>query len=84
LAEEHEGKVEFVGVSNHDTVAAGERYVKEFEVPYPMGHAPDVWELYDVPYQPVTIVIAADGSIAERIIGPVTYDSLADAIADVL
>jgi len=49
-----------------------------------MGHAPDVWELFDVPYQPVTIVIAADGTVAKRINGPVTYKDLGNAIEAVL
>ena len=74
----------FVGVSNNDTVQDGRAYVNRFEVPYPMAHAPEVWELYEVPYQPVTIVIGADGAVAERINGPVTYESLREAIAKVL
>ena len=74
----------FVGVSNNDTVGAGKDYVETFDVPYAMAHAPDVWELYEVPYQPVTIVIDADGSVTERITGPVTYEQLRDAVADVL
>lgn len=73
----------FVGVSNNDTIRDGKDYVETFDVPYPMGHAPDVWDLYDVPYQPVTVVIAADGSVAERITGPVTYEQLREAIARV-
>ena len=74
----------FVGVSNHDTVEDGKRYVKTFEVPYAMGHAPDVWELYDVPYQPVTIVIDAKGRITERFAGPISYEQLRDALREVL
>jgi hypothetical protein len=84
LAEEHDGEVVFVGVSNNDTVEDGRTYVKRFEVPYPMAHAPEVWELYEVPYQPVTIVIGADGAIADRINGPVTYEGLREVIAEVL
>jgi hypothetical protein len=76
LAEEYEGKVVFVGVSNNDTVHDGKGYVEEFEVPYAMAHAPEVWELYDVPYQPVTVVLDSDGRIASRVEGPVTYDQL--------
>ena len=58
--------------------------VKKFEVPYPMAHAPKVWEIYEVPYQPVTIVIGADGAMAQRINGPVTYEDLREVIEEVL
>jgi hypothetical protein len=84
LAEEHEGDVVFVGVSNNDTTEDGKGFVEKFDVPYAMGHSPEVWELYGVRYQPVTVVIAADGSLAERIVGPVTYEQLRDVISEVL
>jgi hypothetical protein len=80
LAEEYEQEVVFIGVSNNDSVAAGKDYVSEFDVPYAMAHAPHVWEAYDVPYQPVTVVIDARGSIVGRIDGPVTYEDLKDLI----
>lgn len=74
----------FAGVSNNDTVEDGKGYVAEFEVPYAMAHAPEVWDAFDVPYQPVTIVIGADGGMTTRIDGPVTYEGLKEAIEAVL
>ena len=79
MAEENP-EVVFIGVSNNDTVDAGKGYVEEFDVPYAMAHAPEVWDLFDVPYQPVTIVIADDGTIARRFIGPVTGDDVGAVI----
>ncbi|MDQ4144320.1 MAG: hypothetical protein M3198_11365 [Actinomycetota bacterium] len=76
MAEEYEGEVTFIGVSNNDTVEAGRSYAEEFDVPYHLANAPDVWEAFDVPYQPVTVVIGADGGIANRIEGEITYESL--------
>lgn len=84
MAEEYEGKVVFAGVSNNDSVEDGKGFVEEYGVPYPMAHAPDVWDAFDVPYQPVTIVIDADGAIATRIDGPVEYGSLKKEIEAVL
>ena len=84
MAEEYEGRVAFVGVSNNDTVDDGKDYVERFEVPYPMAHSPDTWDAFDVPYQPVTIVLDAEGGIADRIDGPVTYQSLKALIEAVL
>lgn len=78
MAEENP-EVVFIGVSNNDTVDAGKGYVEDFDVPYAMAHAPEVWDLFDVPYQPVTIVIGDDGTI-ERFIGPVTGDDVGAVI----
>ena len=80
LAEKYEGKVSFIGVSNNDSVPDGKAYASEFEVPYPLAHAPEVWDLYDVPYQPVTIVVGSDGEVASRIEGPISPDGLNEII----
>ncbi len=84
MAREYEGKVVFVGVSNNDTVRDGRRYVKRFNVPYAMAHAPDVWDLYEVPYQPVTIVLDEQGVVVARYEGPVTYEGLKQEIQSVV
>ena len=80
MAEEYEGRITFFGVSNNDTIDDGRAYADEFDVPYELAHAPEVWDAYDVPYQPVTVVIAADGSIATRIDGEITYDGLKEIL----
>jgi hypothetical protein len=82
LAEELEGEVVFVGVSNRDTVADGKAYADRFEVPYPLAHSPQTWELFDVPYQPVTIVLDRHHEIAETFQGPVGYEDLKEALQD--
>lgn len=84
MAEDYDEKVVFVGVSNHDTIEDGKAYVQEFGVPYAMAHAPEVWDLYDVPYQPVTIVIGARGAVSTRIDGPISYEGLNQIIKQVL
>jgi peroxiredoxin len=76
LAEEYEGQVTFFGVSNNDTVEAGREYADEYDVPYELAHAPDVWDAFGVPYQPVTIVIDENGGIAHRVEGEVSYEML--------
>lgn len=84
MAEEYEGKIVFAGVSNNDTVEDGKGFVEDYGVPYAMAHAPDVWDAYDVPYQPVTIVIDANGAIVQRYDGPIEYDQLKEGIEAVL
>ncbi len=80
MAEEFSGKVTFVGVSNNDTVEAGKEYRDEFDVPYPLAHAPEVWDLFDVPYQPVTIVLGPTGKEELRVDGPITYEELREVL----
>ena len=84
MAEEYEDQVTFAGVSNDDTIEDGISYVEEFDVPYEMGHSPETWDAFGVPYQPVTIVIDERGGIVERIVGQVTYDGLKGTIEEVL
>ena len=67
-------------MSNNDTVEDGEAYADEYDVPHELANAPEVWDAYGVPYQPGTVVIGADGGIADRIEGQVTYESLKDLI----
>jgi hypothetical protein len=82
LAEEFEGQVAFVGVSNNDTVEDGKRYRDDFGVPYPLAHAPEVWEQFDVPYQPVTIVLDAEGNERLRVDGPISHDQLLEILKE--
>ena len=76
MAEELEGRVVFVGVSNNDTVDAGKSYAEELDVPYDLAHAPEVWAQFDDPVRPTTIVFGPDGGIVAETNGPVTYDGL--------
>jgi len=83
LAEEYEGQATFAGVSNNDTVEDGMGYVDEFGVPYAMGHAPEVWAIFDNPVRPSTIVIDADGNIATVVTGPISYRGMKEILDQV-
>lgn len=76
MAEEFKGKVTFIGVSNNDTVEDGRRYQTELEVPYPLAHAPQVWELFGISLRPTTIVLGPTGSEEMVVTGPITLESL--------
>ena len=71
-------------MSNNDTVEDGIAYADEFGVPYDLANSPEVWEAYGVPYQPVTVVIAADGAIETRIEGEVSYEGLKEILEQTL
>jgi peroxiredoxin len=74
VAKQFAGRVGFVGVSNHDTVAAGRAYARRFQVPYPLANdaSGKTWARWRVPYQPVTVLVDSQGRIAERFDGGTT------------
>jgi peroxiredoxin len=82
VAVEFAGRVGFVGVSYHDTVAAGRDYQRRFDVPYPLANDPSgrTWASWRVPYQPVTILVDKQGRIAERFDGGTTGGTLRAAL----
>jgi peroxiredoxin len=83
VAREFAGRVGFVGVSNHDTVAAGRAYQRRFAVPYPLANDASgrTWARWRVPYQPVTVLVDTQGRIAERFDGGTTGGTLRAALA---
>jgi peroxiredoxin len=82
VAREFEGKVQFLGVSNNDSVSEGRKYQAEFEVPYPLANDASgrTWAAYGVPYQPVTVVVDQRGRIARRFDGGVEPEQLAPVL----
>jgi peroxiredoxin len=83
VAREFAGRVGFVGVSNHDTVAAGRAYQRRFGVAYPLANDPSgrTWARWQVPYQPVTVLVDKQGRVAERFDGGTTGGTLRAALA---
>ena len=83
---EFAGRVGFVGVSFHDTVAAGRAYQRRFNVPYPLANDPSgrSWARWRVPYQPVTVLVDNHGRIAERFDGGTTGGTLTAALTYLL
>jgi peroxiredoxin len=82
VAKEFAGRAGFVGVSNHDTVAAGRAYARRFDVPYPLANDASgrTWARWRVPYQPVTVLVDKQGRIAERYDGGTTGGTLHAAL----
>jgi peroxiredoxin len=82
VAKQFAGRVGFVGVSNHDTVAAGRVYQRRFEVTYPLANDASgrTWARWRVPYQPVTVLVDKQGRIAERFNGGTTAATLREVL----
>jgi peroxiredoxin len=83
VAKQFAGRVGFVGISNHDTVAAGRAYARRFAVPYPLANDASgrTWARWRVPYQPVVVLVDSQGRIAERYDGGTTGGTLRAALA---
>jgi peroxiredoxin len=71
VAEGFRGRVQFLGVSNHDTVSEGREFQWKYEIPYPLANDSSgrAWAAWGVPYQPVTVVVDQHGRIAWRFDG---------------
>jgi peroxiredoxin len=83
VAREFAGRVGFVGVSYHDSMAAGRDYQRRFAVPYPLANDASgrTWARWRVPYQPVTVLVDTQGRVAERFDGGTTAGTLRAALA---
>jgi thiol-disulfide isomerase/thioredoxin len=86
IAKEFAGRVGFVGVSYHDSVAAGRVYQRRFGIAYPLANDASgrTWARWKVPYQPVTVLVDKQGRIAERFDGGTTAATLRDALVYLL
>ena len=82
VAREFQDRVQFFGVSNNDSVSEGRKFQREFEVPYPLANDATgrTWAAYQVPYQPVTVVVDARGGVARRWNGSVEPEQLAPVL----
>ena len=82
VAREFKDSVRFFGVSYNDTVSEGRRYQRDFEVPYPLANDATgrTWATYQVPYQPVTVVVDERGRVARRWNGPVEPEQLGSVL----
>ncbi len=86
VAREFSGRVGFVGVSYHDTVAADRAYQRRFGISYPLSNDASgrTWARWGVPYQPVTVLVDTQGRIAERFDGGTTAGTLRAALTYLL
>jgi peroxiredoxin len=85
VAHKFHGRVQFVGVSNYDTVAEGRKYQRQYGIPYPLANdrSGRTWAVWGVPYQPVTVVVDQRGRVAWRFAGGLEQGQL-DPVLDYL
>ena len=86
VAREFAGRAGFVGVSYHDTVAAGRAYQRRYAIAYPLANDASgrTWARWRVPYQPVTVLVDPQGRVAARYDGGATAGTLRTALQALL
>lgn len=69
LAAEYGDRVDFVAPAWRSSFAATERRADELfasgQIAWGLDEDEEIFEAYGVPYQPVTVLIAADGTVVE-------------------
>ena len=53
-------------------------------MPYPLAHAPKVWEQFEAPDQPVTAVFDGTGEVVGSVDGPISEATLVELIEKAL
>jgi cytochrome c biogenesis protein CcmG, thiol:disulfide interchange protein DsbE len=63
--------VAFVGINAEDRAADARRFIAQYHVDYPLTRLDDerIIEAYAVPGLPTTVFIAADGTVAGKVVG---------------
>lgn len=91
VARETSGRgVRFVGIDTRDDDAAARAFVRAFKIPYPSlidrdGKLILAFDgIIPVSAVPSTVLLDADGRIAARVIGRVTYSTLSGLVNDLL
>ncbi len=89
VAREHEGQgVRFLGIDTRDSRGAAQAFVRNFKVPYPSLFDADgrtllpLTQLVPTAAVPSTLVVDAQGNVAARVIGRVTYATLSGILDD--
>ena len=89
VAREHADRgVRFLGIDTRDSQAGAQAFVRRFKVPYPSLFDADgrallpLTQLIPTAAVPSTLVVDADGNVAARVIGRVTYTTLNGLLED--
>lgn len=88
LAAEYSDQVDFVAVawksSFAQTEARAEELFQSGQIMWGLDEDEDIFRLYGVPYQPVTVLIAADQTVVEAWDGLRAEDELRSAIESLI
>lgn len=75
-----------VGIFVQDTEANAKRFIKEFGLTFPFGFDPDlrIANAFRFVGMPLTVFLTKDGTIAKRVVGPLSEAALLKEIQKLL
>ena len=84
LAAEYGDRIDFVAPAWKSSFAATEARARELfqsgQIRWGLDEDEEIFELYGIPYQPVTVLVAADGTVVEACDGLRAEDEIRDAL----
>ena len=88
LAAEYSDRIDFVAPAWKSDFESTERRAHELflsrEIQWGLDEAEDIFALYAVPYQPVTVLIAPDGTVVETWLGVRDADEIRSAVENLV
>jgi hypothetical protein len=82
VASDYQDTVTFLAVAGRSTPEASQQRVGVWFSPDRIlwGYSDELWDLYGVPYQPVSVLITSDGYEVNRWYGEASEESLRDEL----
>lgn len=88
LAAEYADRVDFVAPAWKSSFAATEARAQELfqsgQIQWGLDDDEEIFELYGIPYQPVTVLVAADGTVVEAWDGLRAEDEIRAALDELV
>ena len=84
VASDYQDTVTFLAVAGRSTPEASEARVGDWFSPDRIlwGYDDALWDVYGIPYQPISVLITSDGYEVDRIFGPASEEELRTALDD--
>ncbi|HSM44351.1 MAG TPA: hypothetical protein VK969_04970 [Acidimicrobiia bacterium] len=88
LAAEYGDRIDFVAPAWKSSFAATEARARELfqsgQIQWGLDENEEIFELYGIPYQPVTVLVAADGTVVEAWDGLRAEDEIRAALDELV
>lgn len=82
MAPDYLDEITFLAVAGSSSLERSERRVGDWFDPARLlwGYSDELWDLYSVPYQPVSVLISSDDVVVDRWFGPAGEKDLRAAL----
>ncbi len=86
VASDYQDAVTFLAVAGRSSPEASEARVGDWFSPDRLmwGYDDALWDLYGIPYQPISVLITSDGFEVHRFFGPASEEELRAGLDDLV